>query len=68
MLSTKCDLQGIFVHFHFILFSLRFVSENRTPLGAIVLVRQFLSSLSLVKAGMHFFKYPKGFTRVVIFN
>lgn len=59
MLSMKCGLQDIFVHVHFI--SLRFVSENRTPLGAIVLVRQFLSLASLLSMLVCvFLKSPKG--------
>lgn len=69
MLSAKCDLQDIFVHFHFI--SHRFVGENGTPLGAIVLVRQFLSLHPLVTAEIEFFFYMSqglAFTRVVIFN
>lgn len=64
--------QDILVPFPFI--SLRFVSENRTPLGAIVWVRQFLSLASLLSLLVCIFlKCPKGreglaFTRVVIFN
>ena len=73
MLSTKCDPHKTFWSlFPFI--SLRFVSENRTPLGAVVWVRQFLSPASLLSLLVCIFlKCPKGreglaFTRVVIFN
>lgn len=75
MLNRKCDVRDIFffAHPHFI--SLRFVRENRTPLGAFALLRQFLSLDSLLSLLVCFPPPPtpkclEGFasTGVVIFN